>query len=1022
SSTPTWKMNKTELLAECNRRSLAVSSKWTLTELRHVLAGDTKHYLYRGPKTEVPKSISKMTRDELVEEAIGLGIDVGQKETRGSIMLKIRDFTAPDDTVMTIGRFRGETYMNIPATYADWASDEERANGDNMHPELKRFVIWKRNQKVKEAATDRKAKPRQRGYLDVEDNAMIPPPPVSETGASASAWDMDEYETYTETPRGGRRDQKDGKGRGAPHVGGDPSSRGAIGLSEGCCRGGAPAMKGYLTGDDTTCEKGENYTTGHATYDEEISKDFYPKDQTDEHDAATGDGTGYDEENSEDFYPKDQSGEHGTTTVDRATYDKEISEDFYPKDQTNVHGVYTVAKGGNKGGCDEDIFQTNTGENLGTSSPSFPSHEILYTKDETQNYLAQDIYLNSSQDTSEEMAQTALREGRFDNKDLEEILDACDFHNPKKRPGVHGEGEERRCVIGYYAYGKFHGVTRETGARSKLAKYINQFLLHNGQDAREHRGGELWVAQSRGETYRRDTNGEPTPGNILETKGKVTKFNPKHKHASEPWQGNRWSVVAYVARSFPHASKTSKKVLQKLQFPVPNTKDLKVFHDNNLSKGQQTPTEGRPRRTTQRDLWKNAAALCVMMATSMTTMDLYARDYVEPRVRPKVALLEIGGVEATCYATGVCNDSIDVAEPLFYNDLQWAERMQECDFGPIETATIRQEPAELWLHVSQAWICSETKKDAEKAIDRQLREGRQVVLQREPGERALWEEATAGWEDAGYAVVHDYDHYGNEYLRIDPYGEVDMVHPSYAVETGHVPDAPKDEETYEPEEGAGIGDFPDDLEELMADIEPSEPGEIAYDMDEEAEEQRGSRRDAGGLDPPVLRRKRRKGPPDGRHSGPLPYQINMLKKAKTERSRAKQLEKEIPWDQIPAEVRPLFLAAERKQWAEHLQHDALEVLDVNTSKRVRAEVPRERILSSRYAYRDKAMGKRKACPGTPWRAKARLVVGGHLDPDLGGGSFGGLVTDSPTINRSSLVMLLQLAVSLRMQMATGDVQ
>ena len=283
-----------------------------------------------------------------------------------------------------------------------------------------------------------------------------------------------------------------------------------------------------------------------------------------------------------------------------------------------------------------------------------------------------------------------------------------------------------------------------------------------------------------------------SPATSSRRRGKSSSFNPKLKHASEPWQGSRWSVVAYVARSFPYASKTSKKVLQKLQFPVPNTKDLKDFHDNNLNKGQQNPTEGRPRRTTQRALWKNAATLCVMMATSATTMDLYARDYVEPRVRPKVALLEIGGVEATCYATGVCNDSIDVAEPLFYDDLQWAERMQQCDFGPIETATIRQEPAELWLHVSQAWICSETKRDAEKAIDRQLREGRQVVLQREPGERALWEEATAGWEDAGYAVVHDHDHYGNEYLRIDPYGEVDTVHPSYAVEAGHAPDAPKE--------------------------------------------------------------------------------------------------------------------------------------------------------------------------------------------------------------------------------------
>ena len=421
------------------------------------------------------------------------------------------------------------------------------------------------------------------------------------------------------------------------------------------------------------------------------------------------------------------------------------------------------------------------------------------------------------------MALTALRERRFGNEDLEAILDACDFHNSKKRPGVHGGEEERRCVIGYYAYGKFHGVTRETGARSQLAKYINQFLLHNGPSTStswtslsityntpahvhtdknnfpgsdnvvwtgdEHRGGGLWVAQSKGEIYRQDANGEPTPGNILETKGKVTRFNPKHKHASEPWEGNRWSVVAYVARSYPYASKTSKKVLQKLLFPVPTAKNLKDFRDNNLNKVPQQLPEGRPRRTTQRNLWKNTAALCVMMATSMATMDLYARDYVEPRGRPKVALLEIGGVEATCYATGVCNDNIDVAEPLFYNDLKWADRVESCGLGPIETATVRQEPAELWLHVSQAWICSETKEDAEKAIDRQLREGRQVVLQRVAGERALWEEATAGWEDAGYAIIYDHDHYGNEYVRIDPYGEVDAIHPSYVVEAEDAPKA-----------------------------------------------------------------------------------------------------------------------------------------------------------------------------------------------------------------------------------------
>ena len=76
----------------------------------------------------------------------------------------------------------------------------------------------------------------------------------------------------------------------------------------------------------------------------------------------------------------------------------------------------------------------------------------------------------------------------------------------------------------------------------------------------------------------------------------------------------------------------------------------------------------------------------------------------------------------------------------------------------------------------------------------------------------------------------------------------------------------------------------------------------------------------------------------------------MMKRAKTERSKAKQLEKEIPWAQIAEEVRPLFIEAERKQWNEHLQHQALEVMDVESSNRVRAQVPKKRILPSRYAY------------------------------------------------------------------------
>ena len=52
----------------------------------------------------------------------------------------------------------------------------------------------------------------------------------------------------------------------------------------------------------------------------------------------------------------------------------------------------------------------------------------------------------------------------------------------------------------------------------------------------------------------------------------------------------------------------------------------------------------------------------------------------------------------------------------------------------------------------------------------------------------------------------------------------------------------------------------------------------------------------------------------------------MLRKAKTQRSKEQQMEKELPWSAVPAEMRPAFRAAEAKQWGEHLTHAAIEVL------------------------------------------------------------------------------------------------
>ena len=199
----------------------------------------------------------------------------------------------------------------------------------------------------------------------------------------------------------------------------------------------------------------------------------------------------------------------------------------------------------------------------------------------------------------------------------------------------------------------------------------------------------------------------------------------------------------------------------------------------------------------------------------------------------------------------------------------------------------------------------------------------------------------------------------------------------------------------------------------MIEIDGERPGQPGAERDEADLRSRGRERGLARVGPYVLRRQRQKGPPTAHQD------VNMLKKAKTPRSREKQLEKEIPWTAIPDEIRPQFKAAEAKQWQEHLDNHAIEVLSLDESARLRSTVGAERILSSRYAYRDKNMGKRRADPTTPWKAKSRLVVAGHRDPDIGTFSHS---VDSPTVSRATLILLFQIAASLDWQLAAGDVQ
>ena len=132
-----------------------------------------------------------------------------------------------------------------------------------------------------------------------------------------------------------------------------------------------------------------------------------------------------------------------------------------------------------------------------------------------------------------------------------------------------------------------------------------------------------------------------------------------------------------------------------------------------------------------------------------------------------------------------------------------------------------------------------------------------------------------------------------------------------------------------------------------------------------------------------------------------------------------KLDKEIKWEEIPSEERPLYLKAEKKQWADHTRCNAVRVLTEQETLHVRETFPKERILRSRFAYRDKNCAKRREDPSIPPKPKARLCVGGHRDPDL---KTGELRTEAPTASKAALSALMVLTAVNHWDVAAGDIE
>ncbi|CAK0825635.1 unnamed protein product, partial [Prorocentrum cordatum] len=134
----------------------------------------------------------------------------------------------------------------------------------------------------------------------------------------------------------------------------------------------------------------------------------------------------------------------------------------------------------------------------------------------------------------------------------------------------------------------------------------------------------------------------------------------------------------------------------------------------------------------------------------------------------------------------------------------------------------------------------------------------------------------------------------------------------------------------------------------------------------------------------------------------------------TTRLQRRALEKEMPWDMIPASDRPLYREAAELQWKQWENYDAVEPLSVEESQKVRERVHQSRILTSRFPYWKKNAEVKDAPP----KPKARLCCGGHNDPDLAMG----LRADAPTVSRHSVLTFLAVAAAYDFDIVAGDIE
>ncbi|CAE7510826.1 GIP [Symbiodinium sp. CCMP2592] len=185
------------LISEALRVGATVHHTWSVQELRATIREHIDTYTEKTASQRM-RGLSSMTMPELTKKATEMGVHVPEKVTKGALLKLIRDtVSSPGDTIMTIGRWKGSLYTEIPDSYGSWAAAEV-ARSPNSSPELVMYARWWSEQQKNKAG---------RAKIPVEDEdyegTISSRRSPTSTGTS--------WEEVTVTPSKGYR-QSSGKG------------------------------------------------------------------------------------------------------------------------------------------------------------------------------------------------------------------------------------------------------------------------------------------------------------------------------------------------------------------------------------------------------------------------------------------------------------------------------------------------------------------------------------------------------------------------------------------------------------------------------------------------------------------------------------------------------------------------------------------------------------------------------------------------------------------------------------------